>query len=57
MSWTELTGIVAEARAEHETNQARKRSPVECPEHGWPLTSGPDGEAHCEFGGHVVKCE
>jgi hypothetical protein len=48
-SWDTLSGIVREARSDHERNQERIANPIDCPEHGWPL----DGR-HCLFGGHVV---
>jgi hypothetical protein len=54
MAWEELSGIVNEARHDHEVNQAREADPIDCPEHGWPLDIGPDGEKHCLFGGHVI---
>lgn len=53
-SWETLSGIVREARADQERNAERETNPVDCPEHGWPLDIGPDGERHCKFGGHVV---
>lgn len=48
-SWDTLSGIVREARSDHERNQERIANPIDCPDHGWPLNG-----RHCLFGGHVV---
>ncbi len=53
-SWSQLSGIVQEARADHARNQERIRNPIDCPEHGWPLQRTDRG-LHCLFGGHVVR--
>jgi hypothetical protein len=53
-SWTQLSSIVREARADHERNQYRLANPIDCPEHGWPLERTSRG-LHCQFGGHVVR--
>lgn len=52
-SWASLLNALNSARADHELNEERKRNPVECPEHGWPLQDTPRGK-HCLFGGHIV---
>lgn len=53
-SWTQLSSIAREARADHERNQQRIANPIDCPEHGWPLERTSRG-LHCTFGGHVVR--
>lgn len=52
--WETLSAIVHEARADHERNAERRRNPIDCPEHGWPLERTSRG-LHCKFGGHVVR--
>lgn len=53
-SWTQLSSIVREARADHARNQQRIVNPIDCPDHGWPLERTSRG-LHCTFGGHVVR--
>ena len=53
-SWETLSAIAREARIDHQRNQERERSPLDCPEHGWPLQRTPRG-LHCTFGGHVLR--
>src|SRR4029079_10361608 len=53
-SWEGILGAVNEARAEHAKAQERRRHPIDCPEHLWPLEVR-DGVYHCKFGGHVVR--
>jgi hypothetical protein len=52
--WNSLFDAINTARAEHERNAERRRHPVECPQHGWPLQQV-DGMFHCQFGGHIVR--
>ena len=53
-NWNSLFDAINTARAAHERNAERRRHPVECPEHGWPLQEV-DGLFHCMFGGHIVR--
>jgi hypothetical protein len=53
-NWNSLFNAINTARAEHERNAERRRHPVECPEHFWPLEQV-DGVLHCKFGGHIVR--
>lgn len=51
--WNGLLAVRRSADADHRYNAERERNPIDCPEHGWPLT--PTGRGlHCQFGGHVV---
>jgi hypothetical protein len=52
--WEGLLTGVNEARAAHELAQLKKRNPVECPQHFWPLEFA-RGVYHCKYGGHIVK--
>lgn len=54
-SWEGLRAGVAEARAAHAEAERRRRHPIDCPEHLWPLQRTASGEYHCLFGGHVVE--
>jgi len=51
--WHDFGGIIDGALADAAVNAERRRNPIECPEHGWPLEITPRGR-HCQFGGHVV---
>jgi hypothetical protein len=51
--WNGLLAVRRSADADHRFNVERERNPVDCPDHGWPLTKTDRG-LHCEFGGHVV---
>ncbi len=50
----DLVAIIDEARHEHEKAERRRRQPLDCPEHQWPLQPLEGGQYHCKFGGHVV---
>lgn len=49
MSWEQLLGIAREASEELCAEQTRP--PVDCPNDGEPLTTGPDGQLFCTFDG------
>lgn len=51
--WHDFGGIIQGAINDARINDERRRNPVECPVHGWPLKRTPRG-LHCQFGGHVV---
>jgi hypothetical protein len=53
--WGGLLGVINSARADAALNAERRRHPVDCPEHGWPLQRNGRGVLHCRFGGHIVK--
>lgn len=52
--WDGLLSGLNEARAAHELAELKKRNPVECPQHFWPLEFA-RGVYHCKYGGHIVK--
>lgn len=52
--WHDFAGIIAGAREDARLDAERRRNPVECPIHGWPLETNSRGVKHCQFGGHVV---
>ena len=54
-SWNGILGAVNEARAEHRRHEERRRHPVDCPDHLWPLQPLGGNRYHCQFGGHVIK--
>lgn len=49
MSWEELSAIWREAGEIAEAE--RSRPPVDCPNGGEPLETGPTGVLHCRFDG------
>lgn len=51
--WHDFGGIIQGAINDARINAEKRRTPIECPEHGWPLEITPRGR-HCQFGGHVV---
>ena len=51
--WHDFGGIIQGAINDTRINAERRRNPIDCPEHGWPLEITPRGR-HCKFGGHVV---
>jgi hypothetical protein len=53
-NWSDFAGIIEGARQDAALNAERRRNPVDCPEHGWPLETNSRGTLHCQFGGHVV---
>lgn len=52
--YSDFGGIIMGAIEDARLNAERRRNPVECPEHGWPLETNSRGVKHCKFGGHVV---
>ncbi len=50
----DLLATIREARHEHEKAEQRRRQPLDCPDHLWPLQPLGAGRYHCKFGGHVV---
>jgi hypothetical protein len=51
MSWQQLVDIAKQNSQELEST-VRDR-PVACPNDGYPLDTGPEGELHCPFDGWV----
>lgn len=51
MSWYQMLEILA-VNAD-EVNAFETQPPVACPNDGWPLESGPNGELHCVFDGWI----
>ena len=54
-NWESLLGVLESARADARRDAERRRHPIDCPEHGWPLQRVRDGVYHCQFGGHTVR--
>lgn len=52
--WHDFAGIIEGARQDARLNAERRRNPVDCPIHNWPLETNSRGVKHCKFGGHVV---
>lgn len=52
--WETIRGAINEARAQHLKHQERRRRPIDCPVHLWPLEIV-GNTYHCKFGGHVVR--
>ncbi len=50
----DLLAYINESRAAHAVAENRRRNPVDCPKHHWPLQSLGQGQYHCQYGGHVV---
>jgi hypothetical protein len=50
VSWDQLRGIIADARAQVAYEAAAY--PVACPNDGEPLLVGPDGRKFCPFDGY-----
>jgi hypothetical protein len=53
MSWEQMLEILAVNSQEYEDYMSQP--PVACPNDGWPLESGPDGELHCKFDGYTYE--
>lgn len=51
MAWQQLLEIMAEAKQDAE--YFASAPPVACPNDGWPLVSGPEGELFCVFDGWI----
>lgn len=51
MSWEQLLSIWEQNEAEQRDIAAS--APVDCPNDGMALQSGPDGELHCRFDGWI----
>lgn len=49
MSWNQLHSILAEQRAQ--AAYELQRGPIDCPNDGEPLQTGPDGHLFCPFDG------
>lgn len=49
MSWEELLSIQREVAGEFLAEQSRP--PVDCPNDGQPLSTGPDGQLFCTYDG------
>lgn len=52
--WESLSAMAREAALDHQRELERRRNPIDCPIHGWPLEVTSRGK-HCKFGGHVVR--
>jgi hypothetical protein len=52
--WETIRGAINEARAQHLKHQERRRHPIDCPVHLWPLEIV-GNVYHCKFGGHTVR--
>lgn len=52
--WETIRGAINEARAQHLKHAERRKRPIDCPVHLWPLEIV-GNIYHCKFGGHVVK--
>jgi hypothetical protein len=52
--WETIYGAIGEARGQHLKHLERRRHPVDCPIHLWPLEVV-GNVYHCKFGGHVVR--
>jgi hypothetical protein len=53
MSWQQLLEIMAVNR--QDVADFERLPLVACPNDGWPLEEGPDGELHCQFGGEIYS--
>lgn len=53
--WGGLLGVINSARADAALHAERRRHPLDCPVHGWPLRPNARGVLHCQFGGHIVR--
>lgn len=53
-NWNGLLNALHSARADHAVAEQRRRNPVECPVHGWPLEVV-GSVRHCKYGGHIVR--
>ncbi len=51
--WDTLRGIYEEARGLAEQDAEREADPVDCPNCGWPLSTGPSGVRYCPHGDYV----
>jgi hypothetical protein len=51
--WNGLMAVIESARQDARVNAERRRNPLDCPQHGWPLVRV-RGVLHCQFGGHVI---
>lgn len=52
--WETIRGAINEARAQHLKHEERRRRPIDCPVHLWPLEVV-GNVYHCKFGGHTVR--
>lgn len=53
MSWEQMLEILDVQRQDEE--DFLTRPPIACPNDGWPLEQGPNGELHCKFDGWVYS--
>lgn len=51
--WETIRGAVNEAWAQHRKHDERRKRPIDCPVHLWPLEII-GNVYHCKFGGHTV---
>jgi hypothetical protein len=52
--WETIRGAINEAKAQHLKHEERRRRPIDCPVHLWPLEIK-GNIYHCKFGGHIVR--
>jgi hypothetical protein len=52
--WETIYGAIGEARGQHLKHAERRKRPVDCPVHLWPLEVV-GNVYHCKFGGHTVR--